>query len=75
MQDMTRIPADWPLELVVVGRETRRGRNLRFHGTQRQLVRYLARMNSVSSGGWWDVDRTQIPEGVDLPKGRRRKAA
>lgn len=73
MQDMTRIPADWPLELVVVGRDVRRGRNLKFHGTQRQLVRYLAQMNSVGSGGHWDVDRTQIPEGVDLPKRRRRK--
>lgn len=75
MQDLTRIPADWPLELVVPGRETRRGRNLRFHGTQRQLVRYLARMNSVGSGGRWDVDRTQIPEGVDLPKRSGRRTA
>ena len=75
MKDMTRIPSDWPLQLVVIGGETKRGPGLRFHGTQRQLVSYLARMNAIGSGGWWDIDRHQIPEGVDLPKGRRRKAA
>jgi len=75
MQDMTRIPADWPLELVVIGRDVKRGRNLRFHGTQRQLVHHLKQLNSVGTGGYWDVDRSQIPEGVDLPRSRRRRTA
>lgn len=65
--DLTRVPSDWPLQLAVSGGEVRRGRGLRFHGTQRQLVSHLRRLNSVGTNGHWDVDREQIPEGVTLP--------
>jgi hypothetical protein len=59
--DTTNIPTDWPLQLSTPV-EVKRG--AKFHGTRRQLLRHLRMLNGVGTGGTWDVDRQQLPDGV-----------
>lgn len=54
------LPTDWPLELRIVTGEVKRG--TKFHGTKRQLTNHLRILNSVGTGGVWDVDRKQLPD-------------
>lgn len=61
--DTERTPTDWPLQLATRD-GVKRGRNLKFHGTKKQLLRHLKMLNSIGTGGFWDVDRDQIPDGV-----------